>query len=146
MVEELRISKGTIRIIVRENLGKRKICSRFVPHMLTDDQKVKWMEAAGDFITMRDRDSCFLRTIITGDETWRYQFDPNSKRQSMEWRSPLPKKYCCQKNKVKTMLIAFFDNDGIIHQEFVPVGQTANAAFYEEVLKRLLRRIWHVRL
>lgn len=43
------------------------------------------------------------------------------------------------------MLIAFFDNDGIIHQEFVPVGQTVNAAFYEEVLTRLLRRIRRVR-
>ena len=29
----------------------------------------------------------------------------------------------------------------IIHEEFVPAGQTENAAFYEEVLKRLLERI-----
>jgi len=42
------------------------------------------------------------------------------------------------------MLIAF-DSDGIIHKEFVPVGQTVNSAFYEEVLKLLLRRIHHVR-
>lgn len=148
MAEELSISKDTVRTIVRENLGKRKICSRFVPHMLTDDQKAKRKEAAGDLITMCDRDPSFLRTIVTGDETWCYQFDPDSKRQSMEWRSPSsprPKKYRCQKSKVKTMLIAFFDNDGIIHQEFVPVGQTVNAAFYEEVLTRLLRRIRRVR-
>jgi hypothetical protein len=35
------------------------------------------------------------------------------------------------------MLIAFFDCHGIVHQEFVPEGQTVNAAFYEEVSKRL---------
>ena len=43
------------------------------------------------------------------------------------------------------MLIAFFGSDVIIHKEFVPVGQTVNSAFYEEVLKRLLRHIHRVR-
>jgi len=43
------------------------------------------------------------------------------------------------------MLIAFFDSDSIIHKEFVPVGQNVNSAFYEEVLKRLLRRVHRVR-
>jgi hypothetical protein len=59
----------------------------------------------------------------------------------MEWHSPSsprPKKSCLQKSKVKTMLIAFFDSDSIIHKEFVPVGETVNSAFYEEVLKWLL--------
>ena len=43
------------------------------------------------------------------------------------------------------MLIAFFDSDGVIHKEFVPAGQTVNSVFYEDVLKRLLRRIHRVR-
>ena len=43
------------------------------------------------------------------------------------------------------MLIAFFDNDGIIHEEFIPAGQTVNSAIYEAVLKRFLRRIQRVR-
>jgi len=60
----------------------------------------------------------------------------------MEWRSssprpkgtsPRPKESRLQKSKVKTMLIAFFDSDSIIQKEFVPVGQTVNSAFYEEV-------------
>ena len=52
MTEELNISKDKVSNIVRENLGKRKICSQFVLCMLTDDQKAKQMEAAGDFITV----------------------------------------------------------------------------------------------
>jgi hypothetical protein len=35
------------------------------------------------------------------------------------------------------MLICFFDIDGIIHKEFVPPGQTVNAKFYCDVLRRL---------
>jgi hypothetical protein len=99
------------------------------------------METSGDFITMCDQDPSFLRTIFTGDETWCYQFDPESKWQSMEWRSPSsprPKMSRLQKSKVKTLLIAFFDSNGIIHKEFVPAGQTVNSELYEQVLKWLL--------
>ena len=49
------------------------------------------------------------------------------------------------KSKVKTLLIAFFDNKGIIHKEFVPASQTINAAFYQAVLIRLLQHIQRVR-
>ena len=112
MAEELGISKDTVNTIIREDLGERKICSRFVPHKLTDEQKAKRMETHGNIITMCDQNPSFLRTIVTGDETWCYQFDSESKRQSMEWRSsssPRPKKSRLQKSKVKTMLIAFFE-------------------------------------
>ena len=148
MAEELGISKDTVHTIVREDLGKQKICSRFVPHKLTDEQKAKRMETTGDFITMCDQDPSFLQTIITGDETWCYQFDPESKWQSMEWHSPSspqPKKSHLRKSKVKTMLIAFFDSNGIIHKDFILAGQTVNSAFCGEVLKRLLQCIHHVR-
>ena len=94
------------------------------------------------------REPLFLTTIVKGDETWCYQYDPETKRQSMAWyspSSPRPSKSRLQKSKVKTMLISFFDSHGIIHKEFVPPGQTVNAAFYEQVLKRLLQRIRRVR-
>ncbi|KAJ4436686.1 hypothetical protein ANN_16817 [Periplaneta americana] len=87
IAEELVISKDTVHTIVRDVLGKRKICSRFVPHKLTDEQKAKRMETSGDFISMCDQDPLVLKTIVTGDETWCYQFDPESKRQSMSWCS-----------------------------------------------------------
>jgi len=35
MAEELGISKDTVHTIVREDLGKQKICFRFVAHKLT---------------------------------------------------------------------------------------------------------------
>ena len=38
---------------------------------------------------------------------------------------------------IKSVLICFFDQKGIVHKESVPTGQTVNAAFYVEVLKRL---------
>jgi len=39
------------------------------------------------------------------------------------------------------MLICFFDQKGIVYKEYVPPRQTVNAAFYVEVLKRLLENV-----
>ena len=39
LVEELNTIKNTIWRILTEDLGKRKVCARFVPHQLNEDQK-----------------------------------------------------------------------------------------------------------
>jgi len=39
------------------------------------------------------------------------------------------------------MLICFFDQNGIVHKEFVPPFQTVNAAFYVEVLRRVRENV-----
>ena len=39
MESELNISKTSIYRILTDHLGLRKVCARFVPHKLTDDQK-----------------------------------------------------------------------------------------------------------
>ena len=53
-----------------------------------------------------------------------------------------PKKDVCKKSKLKTMLICFFDQEGIVHREFVPPGMTVNAHFYCDVLRRLRENVW----
>ena len=57
--------------------------------------------------------------------------------QSSQWKSlgtpPLKKSRQVQ-NNIKSMLICFFGQKGNVHKEFVPPGQTVNAAFYVEVL------------
>ncbi|GBN79472.1 hypothetical protein AVEN_131700-1 [Araneus ventricosus] len=144
IAEALKISLDSVSNIIHENLQKPKICARFVPHKLSDEQKQHRMQTSGDFIDACDRNPQFLETIVTGDESWFYQYDPETKRQSMEWcssSSPLPKKCRLTKSRIKTLLIAFFDSKGLIHHEFVPAGTTVKAESYEGVLKRLLQRI-----
>jgi hypothetical protein len=62
----------------------------------------------------------------------------------MKWTSKLSRrlrKLRLQKSKIKTMLITFFDQQSVIHKEFVPEGQRVNSAFYIEVIGRLLKLI-----
>jgi len=50
-----------------------------------------------------------------------------------------------QKSRVKTMLVIFFDWQGVIHKEFLPEGETINAVYYKGVMERLLNIIRRVR-
>ena len=102
IAEELGINKDTAHTIVRDDLGKRKMCSRFVTHKLTDEQKAKRMETSGDLISMCDQDPMLLENIVSGDETSCYQFDLESKPLAMAWCSPTspgPKKSRLQKSR-----------------------------------------------
>ena len=86
----------------------------------------------------------FLENVITGDKLWVFQYDPETKRQSCQWKSvssPRPKKPRLQRSQVKVMLITFFDHQGMVHHEFVPQGQTVNQHFYKEVLTSLVNKI-----
>jgi hypothetical protein len=59
---------------------------------------------------MADADKNLFNKIITGDETWRFAYDPETKRQSSKWvdeASHRPKKQKFQKSRIKTMLIIF---------------------------------------
>ena len=55
----------------------------------------------------------FFNKIISGDETWCFACDPETKRQRSEWvgeTTPRPKKLKFQRSRIKTMLIIFFSN------------------------------------
>ena len=61
----------------------------------------------------------FLENVITGDESWIFEYDPETKRQSSEWYTPGPprlKKARTSKSKVKCMFIVFFDCKGVVHR------------------------------
>lgn len=75
-------SKTLIYRILTEYLGLRKIYSRFVPHKLTDDQKLHKIQHSKDIIRQSKKNRNFLYNIVTGDETWCFQYDPETKRQS----------------------------------------------------------------
>jgi hypothetical protein len=56
-----------------------------------------------------------LSRVITDDESWIYSYDPETKQQSSQWKSPnspRPKKARQVKSIVKCMLIIFFDIKG----------------------------------
>ena len=84
MADEFGVNRETIRQILLENLGKRKVASRFVPHALSDDQRHERVQYTKDIIKTARRNKNFLNSIIVEDETWCFCYDPTTKRQTAE--------------------------------------------------------------
>jgi len=118
----------------------KRAAAKFVPRLLSEDQRANRLDVCREMKYQLKTDPDFLSKIITGDESWCYGYDPETKQQSSQWKSassPTPKKTRQVKSNVKTVLICFFDIKALVHFEFVPQGQTVNQQFYHEVLKRL---------
>jgi len=74
------------------------------------------------------------------DETWLYHYDPETKRQSTEWRhsgSPRPKNSECKIPLGKFSPRFFWDQDGILLIDYLPKGQTINTEYYSSPLVQL---------
>lgn len=148
LADTVNIPKSVVHRIVTDELNMRKVCAKLVPKLLTDEQKANRVLIASELKERVEINPDFLDNVITGDESWTFGYDPETKRQSAEWHtpaSPKPKKARMSKSRVKTMLIVFFDAKGVVHKEFVPQGQTVNAAYYVDVLERLRKRVIRVR-
>jgi len=79
---------------------------------------------------------------VTGDESWFHHFEPETKRQNMEWynlHSPSKKKAWTVPSSTKVMGTVFWDAEGLILAEFLERGQTITAARYVQTLHKLRR-------
>jgi hypothetical protein len=104
-----------------------------------------WPDAISRWIRQRNSDDAvFLSRVITGDKSWIYGYDPETKQRSYQWKSPnspRPNKARQVKIKIKRMIIISYDIKGIVHKVFILASQTANSAYYHDVLRRLRENV-----
>jgi len=62
--------------------GNEKFSAKIVPRILTHDQIQRRLHISSDLL----RNAEMFDRVITGDETWCFQYDPETKRQSMQWK------------------------------------------------------------
>ena len=89
--EQVNIDRETVRKILTEELDMRKVCAKMVPNELTEEQKQRRVTICQDLLERQDD---ILGRVIKGDETWAYQYEPETKRQSTQWKNanfPRPK-------------------------------------------------------
>jgi histone-lysine N-methyltransferase SETMAR len=123
-----------------QDLGMRRVSAKLVPLLLTQNQTEHRATACRELLQRAENDATFLSSIITGDETWVYGYDPETKQMSSQWKtpsSPWPKKVRQVLSNVKTMLIVFFDAVGLVHHEFLPQRQIMNQNVYITFLQHL---------
>lgn len=137
----LKISEGSVFTIIHEHLGMKKLFSKWVPRLLTMEQKQQRVDDSKLCLAMFTRNKPeFLRRYITMDETWIHHFTPESNRQSAEWKAsdesrPLRPK--TQQSAGKVMASVFWDSKGIIFIDYLEHGKTINSDYYIGLLERL---------
>lgn len=141
MAQDLGISHESVRTILVDVLGMRR--ARLVPKELNFLQKEHRKQVAEDMLERANSDPIFMKRIITGDETWVYEFDMQTSQQASEWRfdkEPKPKRPRQSRSKIKVLLTVFFDYR-VVHSEFLPEGQTVNKQYYLGVMRRLRENV-----
>ena len=115
-----------------------KVSARWVPRLLSDEQKATSVECSTEFLNRFEMEGDqFLANIITIDETWIWEYDPETKAESSVWktpRAPPPKKARVCKSSVKHMFVFFMDRRGMLLGHRVPDGQTVNAEYSGKVI------------
>jgi len=111
IASELNFNHTTVHQILTQELAMRKLFAKIVPKNLTIEQKDNRKDVCLHLLERIQSDRYFLKNVITGDEIWISEYDPETKRQSKERHtsaSPRPKKARMSKSKIKSMLICFF--------------------------------------
>ena len=71
------ISEGSVQTIMKKRLDRRKVCARWVPHLLTEEQKTQRLKCAHELLkTYKGCNSRVISNLLTGDETWMHMFEP----------------------------------------------------------------------
>jgi hypothetical protein len=144
---QLSVSTGSAMAII-DTSEYSKVCARWIPRSLTTEHR-RQRKAICSELLMRfgAEGEAFLSRIVTGDETWAHHYEPETKRQSMEWRHPQSPR----KNKFKTipsagkvLITVFWDIDGVILVDVMARGETINSDAYIKTLKKLEQRYQRV--
>lgn len=116
-----------------------------MPRQLTSDLKKRRVDVCSQLLeAFEANEDTFFSNMVTGDETWAYLYDPETKRQSMQWLhigSPRPKKFKSQRSTQKVLVTVFWDKEGVILVDFLERGLTVNSERYIETLKKLREAI-----
>ena len=122
-----------VHLSIFYNFGLRKICVRWVLHLLTDEQKQSRVRLASQVKEKYDKcDPSHLQEIVTGDETWIYHFQPDSKAKNKVWVSSEGDRPVIAPLQNIMLYAIFFDSKSPVLQIPVQKGSSVTGKFYRE--------------
>ena len=84
IAEEVEIGYGTCQWVLMEELGMHRVTAKFVPRILTDDQKQQRINVCTELRQLTSDVETFLSRVITSDKSWVYGYDSETKQQSSQ--------------------------------------------------------------
>ena len=87
VADESGFSKTGVHEIMSQCLGMSKVCTRWVPKLLTPLQRSNRVECCQELLRESEADlTNFVGRIVTGDESWVYHYDPLSQQEAKAWK------------------------------------------------------------
>jgi len=140
----LNVSVGSAYSLIHDSLMFSKLFAMWVPKGLTEERKRQRLDVCSRHLSRYHEESDnFLQQIVTGDETLIHSYEPESKRQSMQWKhplSPVAKIFKMQPSEGKLMLTVISDSQEPILKTYQERGTTVTSATYCDILQGELKR------
>ncbi len=124
--------------ILKIDLELMRKAAKFVPKLLNPAQQEDRFWICSNLLQNIFHKKDFMRRVITMDETWAYQYDPELKMQSTQSlgkKDSRPYKAIRARATGKVLLVSFFDYQGLVHFEFF--HRTINTEIFIQILERL---------
>ena len=141
IAETTGISKERVGYILHEELDMKKLCARWVPRLLTADQKRTHMKISEQCLVHFNKNKTdFVCQFITMDETWIHHYTAESKQQSKQWTEAgcsASKKTRSVPSAGKVMASVFWDAEGILFIDYLEKDKTITGEYYSNLLTRI---------
>ena len=131
---------------MKQDLKLSKLCPKFIPRDLTDEQKRARVTMYEQNLRRCLNEEDFLARIITGDESWVSVYEMETKQMSKVWlrggRNVIrPQKALKNRSEKKAMITVFFDCRGVVLAEFKDPKETVCSENYCALLEQLREHI-----
>jgi len=133
LAEVFSVSRETIRLALHDELGFRKFTFRWVPHSLTQAQKLIRVSCAQQLLEHLEAHG---GSIITEDESWVYHEYAHESRWAAS-ASDVGTRVARTIGSKKSMIAVFWGTRGIILVQVLPVEDHFNSAYAAMLLQKL---------
>lgn len=132
----LNLPRTSVNRILKEELLLSKVCSVWIPHVLSDSNKADRMAGAKELKRFFDNHSeeDLLRLYVTEDETWVLFHGINTKEENKVWLPPGQHRPQVPHQGLtweKTMILVAFTCNKKFSVEATERGETVNADYYK---------------
>ena len=79
---------GACQSIFTDVLGMKRAASKILSKFLNFEQKQRCLNIAQEMLSTFNDDPDLLKKVITGDQSWLYGYDNETKTQSSQWKRP----------------------------------------------------------
>ena len=127
-------SETKCRAYLKASLGLKKVSCKWVPHDLTNDQKIARVAFCNNFLKhYEDLKKKSTYEILSGDETWLTVYNPFVASQSKVWVQKKETPISVRRKSIsdeKILTSVFFSRQGILNTSYLKSKEKASSEWY----------------